>query len=90
MPGDIAVIAVKDRYAVTRLHPAGEKPRAGQSPAVLAGNTLYMTALAIPEAGASLAEQFEAILARQKVILGLAETDLSHVVYADVYLRRCG
>jgi enamine deaminase RidA (YjgF/YER057c/UK114 family) len=39
-----------------------------------------------PEAGASLAEQFAAILTRQKVILGLAEMDLSNVVYADVYL----
>lgn len=90
LPGDIAVeiavIAAKDRSAVTRLFPAGEEPAAGQSPAVLAGNTLYVTALTMPEAGASLPEQFQAILTRQKLILGLAEMDLSHVVYADVYL----
>lgn len=90
LPGDIlveiAVIAAKDRYAVTRLHPAGEEPGAGLSPAVLAGDTLYVTALAMPEAGASLAEQFAAILTRQKLILGLAEMDLSNVAYADVYL----
>lgn len=90
LPGDIlveiAVIAAKDRYAVTRLHPAGEQPGAGQSPAVLAGDTLYVTALAMPEAGAGLAEQFAAILTRQKMILGLAGMDLSNVVYADVYL----
>jgi 2-iminobutanoate/2-iminopropanoate deaminase len=90
LPGDIlveiAVIAAKDRYTVTRLFPPGEEPGAGQSPAVLAGNTLYVTALAMPGAGPGLAEQFAAILARQKFILGLAEMDLSHVVYADVYL----
>jgi 2-iminobutanoate/2-iminopropanoate deaminase len=90
LPGDIAVeiavIAAKDRYAVTRLFPAGEEPSAGQSPAVLAGNTLYVTALTMPEAGASLSEQFEAILMRQKLILSLAEMDLSDVVYVDVYL----
>jgi len=90
LPGDIAVeiavIAAKDRYAVTRLYPAGEQPGAGLSPAVLAGNTLYVTALGMPEAGAGLAEQFEAILTRQKLILGLAEMDLSNVVYVDVYL----
>ena len=90
MPGDIlveiAVIAAKDRYAVTRLFPPGEEPAAGLSPAVLAGDTLYVTALAMPEAGSGLAEQFAAILARQKVLLGLAEMDLSNVVYADVYV----
>lgn len=90
LPGDIlveiAVIAAKDKYSVTRLFPAGEESEAGQSPAVLAGDTLYVTALAIPEAGASLAEQFEAILTRQKIVLGLAEMDLANVVYADVYL----
>lgn len=90
LPGDIAVeiavIAAKDRSAATRLFPAGEEPTAGQSPAVLAGNTLYVTALTMPEAGAGLAEQFKAILTRQKLILGLAEMDLSDVVYADVYL----
>jgi 2-iminobutanoate/2-iminopropanoate deaminase len=90
LPGDIlveiAVIAAKDRYAVTRLFPAGEEPRAGQSPAVLAGDTLYVTALTMPEAGAGLADQFAAILTRQKLVLGLAEMDLSNVVYADIYL----
>ncbi len=90
LPGDIAVeiavIAAKDRYAVTRLFPAGEEPGAGLSPAVLAGNTLYVTALSMPEAGSSLAEQFDAILMRQKLVLGLAEMDLSNVVYADIYL----
>jgi 2-iminobutanoate/2-iminopropanoate deaminase len=44
LPGDIlveiAVIAAKDRYTVTRLFPAGEESGAGQSPAVLAGDTL--------------------------------------------------
>ena len=90
LPGDIlveiAVIAAKDKYSVTRLYPAGEQPGAGLSPAVLAGNTLYVTALAVPEAGTSLAEQFDAILTRQKQVLGLAEMDLSNVVYADIYL----
>lgn len=90
LPGDIAVeiavIVAKNRYAVTRLFPAGEEPSAGQSPAVWAGNTLYVTALTMPEAGTSLAEQFAAILERQKLILGLAEMDLSDVAYADVYL----
>ena len=90
LPGDIAVeiavIAARDKYAVTRLYPAGEDPGAGLSPAVLAGNTLYVTALAMPEAGAALAVQFAAILARQKLVLGLAEMDLANVVYADVYL----
>ena len=90
LPGDIlveiAVIAAKDRYTVTRLFPPGEEPTAGVSPAVLAGNTLYVTALAMPEAGAGLEEQFQAILTRQKLVLGLAEMDLANVVYADVYL----
>ena len=40
----------------------------------------------MPEAGANLAQQFAAILARQQLILGLAEMDLSDVVYTDVYL----
>lgn len=90
LPGDIAVeiavIAAKDKYTVTRLYPAGEEASAGLSPAVLAGNTLYVTALAMPEAGVGLEEQFQAILTRQKLVLGLAEMDLSNVVYADVYL----
>lgn len=90
LPGDIlveiAVIAAKDKYTVTRLYPAGEQPGAGLSPAVLAGNTLYVTALAMPEAGTSLAEQFDAILTRQKLVLGLAEMELANVVYADIYL----
>jgi 2-iminobutanoate/2-iminopropanoate deaminase len=94
LPGDIlveiAVIAAKDRYTVTRLFPAGEESGAGQSPAVLAGDTLYVTALGMPEAGTSLSDQFAAILTRQKLILGLAELDLSNVVYADVYLADVG
>jgi 2-iminobutanoate/2-iminopropanoate deaminase len=94
LPGDIlveiAVIAAKDRYTVTRLFPAGEESGAGQSPAVLAGDTLYVTALGMPEAGTSLSDQFAAILTRQKLILGLAEMDLSNVVYADVYLADVG
>ena len=90
LPGDIAVeiavVAAKDKYTVTRLHPVGEEASAGLSPAVLAGNTLYVTALAMPEAGVGLEEQFQAILTRQKLVLGLADMDLSNVVYADVYL----
>jgi 2-iminobutanoate/2-iminopropanoate deaminase len=83
---EIAVIAAKDQYTLTRLFPPGEDAGAGLSPGVLAGNTLYLSAVAMPEAGGGLAEQFQAILTRQKLILGLAEMDLSNVVYADIYL----
>ena len=40
----------------------------------------------MPEAGGGLEDQFQAILTRQELVLGLAEMDLSNVVYADVYL----
>jgi enamine deaminase RidA (YjgF/YER057c/UK114 family) len=90
LPGDIsveiAVIAAKDKYAVTRLYPPSEQPGPEFSPAVLAGKTLYLTALTMPEAGSGVEEQFRAILARDKLLLGLAEMDFSNVVYADVYL----
>jgi enamine deaminase RidA (YjgF/YER057c/UK114 family) len=44
----------------------------------------------MPVAGTSLSVLFAAILSRQKLILGLAEMDLSNVVYADVYLADVG
>lgn len=90
LPGDIAVeitfVAAQGRYSITRLHPVGQAPDAGSSPAVLARETLYLEALAMPESGASLVEQFRAIMTRHESSLSLADMDLSNVVYADLFL----
>jgi enamine deaminase RidA (YjgF/YER057c/UK114 family) len=68
------------------LHPVGQSPNTGSSPAVLAGETLYLETLAMPESGASLVEQFHAIMTRHESNLSLADMDLSNVVYADLFL----
>jgi 2-iminobutanoate/2-iminopropanoate deaminase len=91
LPGDIAVeitvVAARGRYSVTRLHSVGESTDAASSPAVLVEDTLYLEAIAAPESGDSLADQFRVIMARHEAKLSLADMSASNAVYADVLLR---
>ena len=93
LPGTINVeitfLAAEDKY-ITRLFPHDKQPGAISSPASLTGDTLYVSAHAAPEAGATLEAQMRAILDEHKARLALAAMDLKNVVDAKVYLADSG
>ena len=90
LPGDIKVEitfqAAADRYSVTRLFMPGAEPGPLTTPAVLAGDTLYLGAVAAPDAGDAVEAQFRAVIERLQARLALADMTLANAVNANVYL----
>ncbi len=90
LPGDIRVEitfqAAADRYSITRLFMPGEEPGSLTTPAVLAGDTLYVPAVSAADAGADFDAQFNAVLERIQARLSLADMTLANAVNANVYL----
>lgn len=88
LPGDIndEITFIASRAEpIDRLFMPGVEPTATTTPATLAGDTLYLSGYAAPEAG-DFAAQFKAVMEQQKARLELAGMGFQNVVNANVYL----
>ena len=70
---------------IERIHPAGATPRGPYSPAVKAGDTIYVSGQVAPQPGDVQAETRQ-VLTNLKNILEACGATMSHVVRCGVFL----